>query len=143
MNQSDKDGQIEYVNPIDKKIKTDVINVNDFLITIKKKVIVFNELLKTDSKIHEKIKLGKEDSLYKFIENNYFDLMLIKERIIGVNGEIRLKVPKKDRQNLKILSGVLEKLNEIITNSGEMRRKYVMEEESIIGKDKKKHENKR
>jgi hypothetical protein len=126
--------KIEYINPIDKKIKNDVINVNEFLVSIKKKVILFNELLKTDSKIYEKIKLGKEDSLYKFIENTYYELILIKERTIGINGEIRLKVPKKDRNNLKELGGILDKLNEIITKSGEMRRKYVMEEEVILKK---------
>lgn len=126
--------KIEYINPSDKKVKNDVINVNEFLVEIKKKVILFNELLKSDSKIHDKIKLGKEDSLYKFIENTYFDLMLTKERAIGLNGEVRLKVPKKDRVNLKELSSILDKLNEIIINCGEMRRKYVMEEESMVGK---------
>ncbi len=129
--------KIEYIDPSNKKIQNDVININDFLINIKKKIILFNEMVKSDSKVYNKIKLGKEDSLYKFIENTYFDLMLTKERIIGINGEIRLKVPKKSRSKLGELSGSLEKFNEIIMKSGEMRRKYVMEEESMIGKDAK------
>ncbi len=75
-------------------------------------------------------------------EKTYFDLMLTKERIIGLDGEIRLKIPKKNRSNLKEITEPLERLNIILLKTGEMRRKYVMEEEAILGKDIK-LENKR
>ncbi len=134
--------KIDYIDPSSKKIQNDTININEFLINIKKKIVLFNELLKSDSSIHNKIKSSKEDSIYKFLEKTYFDLMLTKERIIGLDGEIRLKIPKKNRSNLKEITEPLERLNIILLKTGEMRRKYVMEEEAILGKDIK-LENKR
>lgn len=127
--------KIDYIDPSTKKIQNDTINISDFLINMKKKIVLFNEMLKPDSQIYKKIKASNEDSIYKFLEKTYFDLMLTKERIIGLDGEIRLKISKKNRSNLKEISEPVVKLNEILLKTGEMRRKYVMEEEVKIGKD--------
>ena len=125
---------IEYVNPSDKTIQSDIVNVQEFMIAVKKKITIFNELTKHDSSVYKKIRMGKEEALYKFFENTYYDLILTKERIIGINGEIRLRVPKRNRVNLKEISEYIESLDEVLKKSGEMRRKYVIEQETTIGK---------
>ena len=133
---------IEYINPSTKEVKNDTVNIQDFMLGLKKKIMLLNEISRKDSQANQKIKMGKEDALYKFLENTYFDLLLLKERILGVNSEIRLKVTKKIRIGLKEIEEPLEKLDDILKKTQEMRRKYVIEQESLLGKSKNVHDKK-
>ncbi len=129
--------QLEYINPANKTIQNDTININDFMQSIKKKIILFKTILKDDSPINEKIKNSTEESLFKFIEETYFDLLLTKERIIGINGEIRLRVSKKSRQYLKEISEPIDSLDAILRKIGDQRRKYVIDHEKLFFKESK------
>ena len=128
---------VEYINPSDKRIQNDIVNIHDFMASIKKKIILFKELLKLNSSVHEKVKRGTEEALYKFMEDTYFDFLLTKERLIGINGEIRLRMPRKNRSVLKEITPPIEKLDELLKKIGELRRKYVMEQDSAFLKGKK------
>jgi hypothetical protein len=126
--------QLEYIHPINKSIQNDVININEFMLSIKKKILLFSNLTKEDSKVADKIKRGTEEALFKFIDETYFDMLLTKERILGINGEIRLRINKKLRQNLKDIGEPIEKFEEILKNISELRRKYVLDQEKYMTK---------
>lgn len=128
--------QLEYIDPVTKEIQNDTVNVHDFMTSIKKKIMLFRNLLNPSASIYEKIKRGTEDSLYKFIEDTYFDLLLTKERIIGVNDEIRLRVPKSFRQSLKDIREPIEKLDNLLKSIGSQRRKYAKTQEESFSKSK-------
>jgi len=123
---------IEYINPSTKEIQTDTVKIYDFMLSIKKKIMLLSEITRKDSKSYEKIKMGKEEALYKFLESTYLDLILCKERILGINSEIRLKVSRRSRQDLKELEEPLEKLDDILKKTQELRRKYVGEQEALV-----------
>lgn len=127
--QQDQYFHIEYIDPISKKIKNDSVNIHDFFLTIKKKIALFKEIMKPNSSVYNKINSGTEEALYKFMEDTYFDLLLTKERINGISGEIRLKVPRKDRTQLKEMIGVMEKFEDAMKKVGDKRRKYVIEQD--------------
>ena len=129
--------QLEYINPSNKSIENETININDFLLGIKKKIILFKNILNTNSGVHEKIKRGTEDALYKFIEEKYFDLLLTKERILGITGEIRLRISKKDRLKLKDTKESIEMLDKALVKIGNSRRRYVIEQDKNFFKNKK------
>lgn len=129
---------LEYINPKTKNIEKEEINFFNFIESLKKKIVLYKAIQKSDSQINEKINRGTEDSLYKFIEDNYFDLLLLKERIIGLEGEIRLKVNKRFKYKLKDIAEDIEKLDEILKTIAEERKKYVLEEEKKISGNQKK-----
>jgi len=93
--------QLEYINPATKNIENDTININEFILSIKKKIVLYKSIEDLNSNTREKIKRGSEESLFKFIEESYFELLLIKERIIGIDAEIKIRVSKKIRPKLK------------------------------------------
>ncbi|HOJ65014.1 MAG TPA: hypothetical protein PLE45_11410 [Spirochaetota bacterium] len=125
---------IEYINPTNKAIQKDIININEFLSSIKKKLSLFNEISRPTSSIYQKINRGTEEALYKFMDDTYFSLILMKERIIGIDSELKINIPKKIRLKMRDLSSLLETLNSILTNVGEQRRKFVMEQEAFLKK---------
>ncbi|MBN2545046.1 MAG: hypothetical protein JXB50_04555 [Spirochaetes bacterium] len=129
--------QLEYINPATKNIENDTININEFILNIKKKIVLYKSIEDVNSNTREKIKRGSEESLYKFIEDTYFELLLIKERIIGIDAEIKIRVPKKIRPKLKEISDLIEQLDEALRIVGQERRKYVIEQENYFGKTKK------
>ena len=57
---------IEYINPNSKEVQTDTIKIQDFMLSLKKKIMLLNEIVRKDSQASQKIKMGKEEALYKF-----------------------------------------------------------------------------
>jgi len=125
---------IEYINPTNKAIQKDIINIKEFLESIKKKVSLFNEILRPTSNIYQKINRGTEDALYKFMEETYFSVLLMKERIAGIDSELKINIPKKIRSKIRDLSSIIEGLATTLTVIGEQRRKFVMEQNVFIKK---------
>lgn len=121
--------ELEYINPKSQNIEKETLNVLDFITTIKKKIVLYRAILDQSSAVSEKIKRGTEESLYKFIEDNYFELLLIKERTIGLDAEMKLKISRKSRLKLKEIKEQIEKFDEILREIGSERRKYVVEQE--------------
>lgn len=125
---------IEYINPTNKAIQKDIINIKEFLESMKKKISLFNEILKPTSNIYQKISRGTEDAIYKFMEDTYFNILLMKERIAGIDSELKINIPKKIRSKIRDLSSIIEGLSNILTSIGDQRRKFVMEQETFLKK---------
>jgi flagellin-like hook-associated protein FlgL len=128
---------IEYINPSTRKVEQDTIKISDFMINMKKKINLFNELLNDNSSVFNKINNATEESLYKFMEDTYFQLMLMKERITGINIELRLSLPRKSREQLKDITRPLEELTDLLTQITNQRRKYVAEQDTFGATQKK------
>jgi|GEM_PF-1335647 len=135
---SDEMFQLEYINPTNKSIQNEMININDFMLSVKKKIILFKTMLNESSSVYDKIKRGTEDALYKLIEDKYYDLLLTKERIMGINAEIRLRLSKKEREKIKEIKEYIEILDNILLKISEARRKYVIEQDKEFFKNPKK-----
>ncbi len=130
---------IEYINPQTKTIQKDTINISDFISSIKKKILLFSEITKPTSNVAAKIKRGTEDALYNFLDETYLSLLLLKERIIGVDLELRLNIPKSIRPKFKDSKNNIEDLNALIIKVGEQRRRFILDQDLFLkGKDKKK-----
>lgn len=123
---------IEYINPSTKAIEKDVINVTEFLTMIKKKIALFTEILKPTSNIYVKVSRGTEDALYKFLDDTYFSILLLKERVLGIETEIKLNIPKKLRGKLRDLSSNAETLGSFVMKIGEQRRKFIISQEKFL-----------
>ncbi len=129
---------IEYINPTNQAIQKDIINIKEFLESMKKKISLFSEISRPTSNIYQKISRGTEDALYKFMEDTYFSVLLMKERINGIDSELKINIPKKIRLKIRDLSSFIDGLTTILTTIGEQRRKFVMEQEAFMKKAIKK-----
>ncbi|HOV15194.1 MAG TPA: hypothetical protein PK771_12975 [Spirochaetota bacterium] len=131
---------IEYINPQTKVIQKDIINIHEFMTGIKKKIILFSEINKPTSSVALKIKRGTEDALFNFLEETYLGLVLMKERFLGVDTELRLNTPKAVRSKFRELKTSIDELSSIITKVGEQRRRFIVDQEHFFknSKDAKK-----
>jgi len=121
---SDEFFQIEYINPITKKIEKDTVNIQDFLISIKKQVALLSQISKPTSPIYLKIKNATEESIFKFFKDTFLNIILIKERLVGIDGEFRLRYSNKLKKKFKSISEPIENLNDILQKITEQRQKY-------------------
>ncbi len=121
---SDEFFYIEYINPMSKKIERDTINIQEFLISIKKQVSLLTQISKPTSPVYFKIKSATEESIFKFVKDTFLNLLLIKERLIGIDGEFRLRYNQKIRSKFKNINEPIEKLNDLLMKIAEQRQKY-------------------
>lgn len=126
--------EIEYINPKTNKIQKDVIKIEPFMMTLKQKIKVFHEISKPNSETNNKIKRGTKESLLKFLDTTYFELLLLKERIIGMDSEILLNVSKKQKNDLKHILEYTSKLDTVLADIGKKRRQFIMTDESVFKK---------
>ncbi|OHD08787.1 MAG: hypothetical protein A2Y34_06440 [Spirochaetes bacterium GWC1_27_15] len=129
---------IEYINPTTKSIQKDTINIHDFMTLVKKKILLFAEIGKPNSSVYFKIKRGTEDALFNFLEETYINLMLMKERFVSIDAELRLNTPKNIRSKIKDIRNQIENLNSLLNKIGEQRRKFIIEQENFLKPSKKK-----
>ncbi|HPO48872.1 MAG TPA: hypothetical protein PLO89_00970 [Spirochaetota bacterium] len=128
--------QIEYINPANKKIQKDIIKIDEFMSSVKKKILLFSEISKPLSSVSGKIKKGTEEALFNFLEETYLSLLLMKERFMGLDTELRLNAPKNIRSKLREIKPSLDNLNKIVTGVGEHRRKFIVEQEHFFKNSK-------
>jgi len=122
---------VEYINPATKTVQKDIININDFILAIKKKILLFTELTKSTSTVYAKIHRGTEDALYKFLEDSYIELLLMKERIIGLDAEIRLITNKAIKKRFRNLVNPVKDFDGALSKIGEQRRRFIIEQENF------------
>lgn len=122
---------IEYVNPSTKKIQKDTIKIDDFLFSLKKKISTFEDIAKPNSEANYKIKNGTNESLIKFLDTTYFNLLVTKERILSINSEIRLNATNNIKAKLRNINEDAQRLDTVLNNIGLQRRKLIMDQESI------------
>ena len=128
---------IEYLNPSTKTIQKDIINITDFMLMIKKKILLFSEILKANSNVAVKINKGTEESLFNFLEDSYINLLLMKERIIGLDAELRLSLQKKLKNKLRNIAEPVKELETYLIKIGEQRRRYIIEQDDFLKQKKK------
>jgi hypothetical protein len=128
---------IEYLNPSTKTIQKDIVNINEFMVLIKKKIALFSEILKSNSSVAVKINKGTEESLYKFLEDGYINLLLMKERIIGLDAELRLSTQKKLKSKFRNITDSAKEFEAYLIKVGEQRRRYIIEQEDFHKQKKK------
>jgi hypothetical protein len=128
---------IEYINPTTKTVQKDVINVVEFMLSIKKKIALFTEITKPNSTVYVKINHGTEEALYNFLDDNYFNLLLMKERLLGLDAEIRLGTAKKIRIKFRNIINPVKEFDVTLTRIGEQRRKFIIDQENFSKQQKK------
>lgn len=122
---------IEYINPKTKKIQKDTIKTAEFLTSIKKKIAIFNEIAKPNTPLYAKVQKGTNESLLKFIDDSYFNLLLTKERVVGINTEIRLLIPRNLKSKLRNILNSTEQLNLFLNKIGAERRRFIIDQEQF------------
>lgn len=122
---------IEYVNPTTKRIQKDTVKIDEFSLSIKKKIQTFEEILKPNSDANYKVKNGTNESLIKFLDTTYFNLILLKERLVSINSEIRANATLEIKRRLRDLTENAQKLDTIINYIGASRRKFIMSQENF------------
>ena len=122
---------IEYINPSTKRVQKDIIKIDEFSLSIKKKIQTFDEIVKPNSDANYKIKNGTNESLLKFLDTTYFNLVLLKERIVSINTEVRSKAPATIKKRFRDLTNNAQQLETILSNIGALRRKFIIEQEQF------------
>lgn len=127
---------IEYVDPATKKIKQDVINISEFMKSVKKKLNLFKDISTPNSSLNIKVRNGTKESLVKFLDDTYFNLLLTKERILGMNTEIRINTPRALKGKLRDILDLTESYETVLSNVGSARKKFLITEENFGGRKK-------
>ena len=99
--------------------------------SIKKRIQTFEEILKPNTDANYKIKNGTNESLLKFLDSTYFSLLLLKERIISINLEIRAHASGMLKSKLRDLTASAQSLEQHLNLVGMKRRRFVMDQEQF------------
>ncbi|MCG8572673.1 MAG: hypothetical protein MJB14_21285 [Spirochaetes bacterium] len=124
---------VEYVHPQTKKIQKDTIKIVNFQTALKKKLAIFAEIRKPQSELHGKVNRGTQQSLMKFMDETYYNLLLTLERISGIDSEIRMNIPRTQKNRLRELSQEIELINNILVQVGNERKKFIFDAEHFAG----------
>ena len=123
--------EIEYIDPKTKLIKIENIDISQFLEDIKKRITLYNNLVKPTSNVYIKVKSATEKSLYDFMDKQHIQLCLIKERLVGLESELKHCFPKSVRDKFKSFNKEIKEFNSLIDTVTEQKHNYIKQEEQF------------